>query len=359
MGFLDLEQTQETNKYQKLGYLDNPFPIRGKVAPEIYVERPELRELQQKLNHFLTGQENGDFWVLEASKGIGKSNFLRHLEWEIEQAEQANKLPSKVVYKYIDGSFISPRDLVERLVYAIGEENFNQLLEQISKQKIILPKELQGTDLWRFFESSPLRQFSVNDVENPHTQFLMKWLMGGSTISKDREKYNIWSKDRMPPAVAFPYLKALIACMKQANIVDKVLLLIDEFEDIQHLERRKKTEFIQTLKSMLNCFNWDMLFIIIAGQESVFTTIASQYTSLADRWHRESLKPIESSIQAVQLARAYMVYARNLYDKDNNKSIRLFKPTNEDIKVIYADLSKEATQRDLLDKLHDWIEGKV
>jgi hypothetical protein len=44
MGFLDLEVTQEINKYEKLGYLDNPFPIRGKVAPEVYVERPELQE---------------------------------------------------------------------------------------------------------------------------------------------------------------------------------------------------------------------------------------------------------------------------------------------------------------------------
>jgi len=355
MSFLQFGQNTTVNKYEKLGYLDNPFPTRGKVAPEIYVERPELSQLQQELNSFLSSNErDGSFWALEASKGIGKSNFLRHLEWEIKQAKQKEQLPLTVVCEYIDSSFISPRDLVEKLVFTIGEENFNALF----KHKVKLPKTVQGTDLWRFFESPDIQQSAFGNIENPHTQFLMKWLMGTATTVKEREKYTIWSKDRMPPAVAFSYLRVLITCMKQAGILDKILLLIDEFENIQHLERRKKTEFIQTFKSMLNCFNWEMLFVIIAGQESAFTTIGSQYTSLADRWRRKSLKPIQSSKQAIELAQTYMQYAHEIYCQ-NDKNIKPLKPSEDEIKIIYADLSKEVTQRDLLDALHQWIENEV
>ena len=358
MSFLKLEQPKKIQRYEKLGYLSNPFPMRGKVAVEVYVERPELSRLQQELSNFLVAnKDSGGFWVLEADRGIGKSNFLQHLDWELKQA-QNDLLTTKIVSKYIS-SVISPRDLVKELVITIGEERFKDFLEQ----RISLPDSLKGTDLWRFFESKTIKQKGIHLIENPHAQFLMKWLMGNTTLAKEREPYQIWSKERVPPAVAFPYLKTIIAGMKEQNIIDKVILLIDEFEDIQQLDRKEKTEFIQTFKNMLNCFNWDTLFVIVAGQEGSFVTIGSQYTSLADRWQRVSLKPIESSTQAVRLAQAYMEYAHRIYcieyRKNENKVTQL-QPTEQEIKSIYADLDKSVkTQRDLLDKLYQFIESNL
>ena len=356
MSFLKLKQPNKIQRYEKLGYLSNPFPIRGKVTAEVYVERPELKNLQNELSNFLAAKEGGGFWVLEAARGIGKSNFLQHIDWELKQAQQNNLLPQKIVSKYISG-FISSKDLVEELVVTIGEEHFKDFLEQ----KISLPSSLKGTDLWRFFESKTIKQKELGHVENPHAQFLMKWLMGNTTLAKERDQYQIWSKERVPPAVAFPYLKTIITGMRERNIIDKVILLVDEFEDVQQLGKKEKTEFIQTFKNMLNCFNWDTLFVIVAGQEGSFTTIGSQYTSLADRWRRVSLKPIESSIQAVQLAQAYMEHFHKIYCIERNKKADniTLRPTEQEIKLIYADLDKNVTQRDLLDKLYQHVESSV
>lgn len=357
MGFLPLEVPSTANKYEKFGYLDNPFPIRGKVIVEIYVERPELDKLKSELTTFLLEKGRGGFWALEAERGIGKSNFLQHLKWELLQAQEKEILSPKIVCEYVPGGFIGARAIVEKLVIAIGEERFRILLEK----KVNLPDSLKGTDLWRFFESPPVQQKNL-DIENPNAYFLMKWVMGYSTTAEERKKYNIWSKERVPPAVAFPYLTVILTKMREQGIIDKVLLLMDEFEDVQQLENKNRTEFIQTLKNMLNSFNWDMLFIIVAGQEGAFTTIGSQYPSLADRWRRVSLKSIETSNQAVQFARAYMQHAHAVFCKKSNQNeqeVEKLQPSEQNIKVIYSDLSKTVTQRDLLDKLHDWVESQL
>jgi len=357
MGFLKLETSSTTNKYEKFGYLENPFPIRGKVAVEIYVERPELQGLKDELTTFLQQEGRGGFWALEAERGVGKSNFLQHLKWELLQAQERGVLSPKIICEYVPGGFIGARVIVERLIIVVGEERFRTLLEK----RINLPDSLKGTDLWRFFGSSPVQQRNL-DIENPNAYFLMKWIMGHFTTAEERKKYGIWSKDRVPPAVAFPYLKVILTKMREEGIIDKVLLLMDEFEDVQQLENKNRTEFIQTLKNMLNSFNWDMLFVILAGQAGAFTTIGSQYTSLADRWRLVGLKSIETSAQAVKFARVYMQYAHETFCRkkgENEQKVENLKPNEQDIKVVYSDLSKTVTQRDFLDKLYDWIESKL
>lgn len=367
MSFLFLEKKTAKNKYEKLHYLENPFPTRGRVVVEIYVERPELETLKNELTHFLLDEERktGSFWALEASRGIGKSNFLQHLEWEIKQGQERNLLSSKIICEYIPGGFIGAREIVERLILAVGEERFRSLLSVIEEKKIKLPETLNGTDLWRFFESS--RQRHISSIENTTALFLMKWLMGHTITAEERKNYGLWSKDRVPPAAAFPYLKTLLTIMRDNDIIDRILLLMDEFEDVQKFDAKRKTEFIQALKNMLNFFNWDILFVILAGQEGVFTTIGSQYTSLADRWKRVSLKPIERSEQALQFARAYMRPMHKRFceeKKQNEQKLDELEPLKKDIQEIYISLmddnrNKLVTQRDLLDKLYEWVENKT
>ena len=188
--------------------------------------------------------------------------------------------------------------------------------------------------------------------------------MGDTTLTNERNRYNLQSKDRVPPSVAFPYIKTILQGMKKLNILGRIILLIDEFKDIQQLNKKEQIPVIQTFKNMLNCFNWELLFVMIAGQEGVFTSIGSQYTSLANKWRRVSLKPIEKSEQAIQLAQAYMQHQHNsdyLKQGQEIKAIGDLRPTQRETKDIFTDLketkkSTTVTQRDWLDELSSWVE---
>lgn len=384
MGFLKLDDNHQstmvaTQNYEKLGYLKNPFPPKGQVCPEVYVERPELKELSRALHSFLSSRKSGGFWVIESERGVGKSNFLKHLEWEFNQAYSNGQLEG-TVHQYIPGPQVEPQLLVEYLLQAVGEERFNRLL----KTGISLPESSKGTDLYRFIfslKTSPEKATSRSSASQPSlfhepeiekkpeedlwsepTSFLIRWLAGHQTYTKERERYNIWSKDRMPPAVAFPYLRLLVEEMGHHQILQRLVLLLDEFEDIQMLNNQAQSEYILALKNLLNSFNWQGLFMIIAGQSATFSTIGSRYTSISDRWERTSLKPVQISEDAVKLARAYMEFAHQEYlqrhRSKKSQPVEKLAPSEKDIKVIFADGDQPVTQRNFLQKLHEWIEQK-
>jgi len=369
MSFLsELKFSEQKTDYEPLGYLQNPF--RGKVCPEIYVERPELEPLRQHLLGFLSDEKKtGGFWAMEGARGLGKSNFLQHLDWELQKAQQSGDL-KYTVHQYIPSQLIAPQQLIEKIIQAIGEELFYELL----KNKPTLPASTKGTDLARFFDTifrefkKVQKQQSLFDEEHNQnlgesTRFLMRWMSGHQTYTHERKKYNLWSTERMPPAVAFPYLRTILECLDSLGLVKRLILLLDEFEDVQSLKLPAKSEYIQALKGLINSFNWRGLFVIIAGQEGSFSTIGGQYPSLSDRWQLAGLLPIRSATEAVNLARAYMVSAHQAYlQVEHNQKIELLSPSDVEIKAIYGDIvspeSGRVSQRDILDKLYQWVEKR-
>lgn len=358
MSFLsELESSSQIAEYETLGYLQNPFPIRGEVRPEIYVERPELESLRQHLLGFLSEKSRGGFWAMEGTRGIGKSNFLQHLDWELQKAHGKLKY---TVHQYIPSRLVAPQQLLEKIIQAIGDDIFYELL----KNQPILPASSKGTDLARFLKK-------ISESQEPQSleesaRFLMRWMSGYQTYVHEREKYNIWSKERMPPAVAFPYLRRIVDCLESHGLLNKIILLLDEFEEVQLLKLPVRSEYIQALKGLINTFNWKGLFIIIAGQEGSFATIGEQYTSLSDRWQRANLLPISSATEAVNLANAYMVFAHQAYLKQHQaeKERQQLSPSDIEIKAIYGDVSSEqgsvrVSQRNILHELYQWVEKRV
>jgi len=357
MNFLsELDSPTQTAGYEALGYLQNPFPIRGEVHPEIYVERPELENLRRHLLSFLSEEHpGGGFWAMEGSRGIGKSNFLQHLDWELQKAH--GRLIKYTVHQYIPSRLVAPQQLIEKIIQAIGEDIFHELL----KNQPTLPTSSNGTDLYRFFRKYPQQQNLEESV-----RFLRRWMSGHQTYAHEREKYNIWSKERMPPAVAFPYLRTIVDCLDSVGLLKKIILLLDEFEEVQLLKLPLRSEYIQALKGLINTFNWKGLFIIIAGQEGSFSTIGEQYTSLSDRWQRVNLLPISSGIEAIKLANAYKTFAHQAYlqQRRGEKEKPELSPSDIEIKAIYGDVCSERgsvriSQRDVLHELYKWVEERV
>ncbi len=350
--------TPEKNKYELLHYRRNPFPIRGEVRPEVYVPRPELRELQATLVTFLTTPEpSGAFWAVEGERGVGKSNFLKHLELELADGERSGAVAG-TAYRYIASQAVAPRFLVQEFLQALGVERLRDLVAlrpQVTNSQA-------GTDLARFFAKAAEYQTAPEEA----AEFLMRWLGGHQTYQSERETFGIWTRERLYPAISFPYLRTVTEMLVSVKLLERVVLLLDEFEDVQTLGRAAQTEYVQALKGLINSFNWSHLFVILAGQKGVFATIGEQYTSLPSRWTTVTLEPVDSANAAVELAKAYKAAARREYrpkktKKDDEKLP--FEPSKTDVEAAYGRLMASGRhsvrQRELLHELNRWVEERI
>jgi hypothetical protein len=355
MSFLkgNVTRAPQGNPYQDLGYTSNPFPKEGEVRADVFVHRPELDELQRDLQAFLAGRRKGTVWALHGEQGLGKSNFLQYLDAELQDLAATGDI-SQTAWRLLPSRALSPGRVAEEVVNAIGIERIRTLLEEEHS----VPSNFRGTDFERFWTNASRQRPLLKEVAEIHAGFLVRWLGGHQVYKSDRDKYGILARERLPAAVAFPYLVGLVQMLDEAGLLERIILLLDEFEDVQSLKNAERTEYIQTLKALLNVFNWKGLYVILAGAPAAFEAIGVSYPSLATRWRVAELQPLRDTEAAVELANEYK--ARAMLQEGPTDELR---PTTTEIQSIFIKLFNAApgaiTQRALLTALHKEVERLV
>lgn len=350
-----ITQTPPENRYERLGYIVNPFPQQGRVSiamegmpAAVFVPRPELALLQADFAAFLQGTGRGKVWAVLGEHGVGKSNFLRVVQQELVRGDAEGTIKN-TAWSLFAGSHLTPAHLVEGMVSAIGETRIESLLHVPSR---IVPKPFVSSDFGRFWSHHATWAHAESAA------FLVRWLTGARTSKSERRVYGIEAEQRLPPAIAVPYLRALVDMLATAKLLDRMVLLIDEFEDVQALTRPKQTEYAQMLKTVLNAFDWSGLYVFLAGAPNAFAVIGERFPSLATRWTALRLRPVETAEQALELANAYKQQARQKAT-DNVATLR---PVDVDVKTIFVEVAQAQnppTQRALLTRLHDEVEKLV
>lgn len=345
------EGADPTARYASLGYRRNPFPNQGQVDRNVYVPRPELAALEKDLDSFLSGRDHGMVWAVQGAVGYGKSNFLQHVERGIRAALDEGRL-TRTACRFIPSLALTPQRVVQEMLLGIGEAPLIALLER--RPSPMVPESVSATDFGRFWTKAPTASPSVA------AEFLSRWLGGQQTYKPERDVFGLKARERLPPAVAFPYLRILLDMLDNEGILKRIVLLLDEFEDVERLTKSSQTEYVQVLKTLLNAFNWRGLYVIIAGQAAAFTTIGESYPSLASRWRSVALQPLQRPDEAVNLASAYKNAAA--MDTTSEAAVRELPPTDVDIKATFITLYERrriVSQRGLLTELHEWVEQNV
>ncbi len=351
MSFLrgQVDPSKGEERYVEVGYVRNPFPTQGEVLPDVYVPRPELEGLQADLVAFLSGRPQGKVWALSGEQGVGKSNFLRMLEQQLEDSLASGEV-TRTGFNLFHGNAWSPANLVAGIATAIGQENVGKLLKAAPPP----PAAFEQTDFGRFWTNACKGDQAIS------TEFLIRWLAGGQTYAAERVQYKIQARDRLAPAIAVPYLRALLNMLSDAGVIQRIVLLFDELENMQAIKKAQQEEYMQLLKTLLNAFNWQGLYVILAGAPAVFGYLGTALPSLASRWELLVLEPIRNVDQALALAREYK---KHFMMPSANRDLNELFPTEVDIKAAYVDLAQAqrglVRQRTLLTKLHGLVETKV
>lgn len=358
MSFLrgQVDAAKGEGRYRRLHYSRNPFPTQGEVMPDVYVKRPELRPLHADLIAFLQGRPQGRVWALSGEQGVGKSNFLRMLQKELTDGQATGEL-TRTCSHLFDGNAWSPAGLIAGLMSAIGFENVRALADTDP----VAPAGFEATDFGRLWGAAGGRADKATVAE-----FTVRWLSGGQTYSNERSEFAVQARDRLAPAIAVPYLRGLVTMLAGAGIVQRIVLLFDELENMQAIKRPQQQEYLQLLKTVLNAFNWNGLYVILAGAPAVFDFVASNLPSLAGRWQLVALEPLHNVDEALELANAYKAHAYEATkgaapDWRRQKMSKHF-PTDVDVKAAYVDLANRGgnvRQRALLSKLHQLVEDHL
>jgi hypothetical protein len=348
MSFLSSTAATPAVSYRKFGYEKNPFPVRASVRREVYVDRPEVAQLKKEFETFVVHGGAGAMWPIEAASGVGKSNLLRHIDWELERREERDETPS-LAHCYMTGQLVRPRSLQGSMVSALGEKRLCSWLESSPA----LPSYMRESNLGRL--AAAVASGAAKASEG--AQFLSRWLSGEETRAADRKAFGIQTRERLEPGAALPYLSAIVDGLVGASSIGGVVLLLDEQEDTMVQPRGQRSAYLMALKGLVNAFNFQHIFVILAGNPGVFALLGQENVSLASRWKNPiRLRPIETAEAAWRLAVAHMQFEAPA------TPIEQFQPRRETVEATFGRLAGgkgSVVQRDLLDELHRWVEGEI
>lgn len=351
--------------FEALGYTKNPFPPRGQVQDEVYAERQELAVVEESLAKFLRGDSAGRTWAIAGESGVGKSNFLRHITRQLQEAEDSG-LVKQVAHRYLTSQQMTPRQLAESIAVAIGGDAFAALFTALAKHSYDPNPSIEGTALGDFLQTVATRHKRGNAVDPASAaKFAIRWLGGQQTYSPERQEFGIAMRERMPPAVALPWLRHLLDLMEAHGILSRLVLLLDEFEDVQSLSTAVQNDYLMTLKGLINAFNLDRLFLVLAGQPASFERMGQRFPSLKSRWEVLTIDLLRKPEEAVRLARQYLDYEHRVWAAaTGSKPKTILVPDDVQLRASFGELlaaqpSRGVTQRDFLARMHEWLERQV
>jgi hypothetical protein len=343
---LNLKLPLPKNRYAELGLPSNPFPVAGKVS-DVFVERREVASLDAAITRFLMAPEAvAGLWYLEGRAGTGKTNYLLSRQNEIKSADNTQWSVS-----YIPGTQLTPQGLLNQIVQAIGHERLGEL----SGAEVAMPEGMADTDLARAMRAGR-RVAGEGDLRNAFSAFLARWLSGQQTYADEREHYGVWAKERLVPAVALPYLKVLFDALRKRELLTRLVLLIDELENVAEGKGQAQNEYFMSIKNLVNIFNFQGIMVILAGLPEARTLMRTRFGSLESRMTTVTLNRLQALSECQTLARAYVKSVA--HDEDDLE--REIPPTDVQ-RAVFANLSGVGgvPQRDFLAACHDWVESHV
>ncbi len=333
-------RAEAPSRYAPLGLKENPYPVAGQTSTAS-VPRPELDALDHALMNFLEDAQGvAGIWYLEGEAGTGKTNFLLSRQRLIEEEIRAHGRPWAV--SYVPGTGLTPRGLLDSLVRAVGEAQIEALL----LTDIPLGADAAETDFARAYDAA-----KEMPSKKAAAAFLARWLGGHQTYAKERAEYAIYAAEKLSPAVALPYFKYLFDALRTAQILSHIVVFVDEIENVLMASSVIQNEYFLSIKNLVNIFNFQHVFVVLAGLPEARTYLMQTYASLASR-----ITATTAKLQRLKDFEACKALA-DAYLPKGTESV----PDEDKQRIIFSRMPQQrgVLPRDYLNALREWIENEV
>ncbi len=248
--------------YRSYALRRNPFPHHGsfplgdeneEMYASLLIGRGELKEkLDSKLRNLREGESSSLILIL-GDYGSGKTHCLKYLEYRSRQ-KYSNIIPLYI--KTVPGTGM--KNLLWSFVKSIESALGREYLVNLARGYL--------SSEWRMKMSPDIENF-LNAIATGKTLLALRWLMGYRLEYEERKILGIVAD--MDEIIARESLSVLFKLFWRINGV-KVLLLIDEVEEVLKYDRRLVYNFYVGLRDLIDNVSSGMMMVLSATPAIVY-----------------------------------------------------------------------------------------
>ncbi len=344
--------------YDKFGILANPFPASNQTSANPHRPIDADAEVETRIVTFLRDRKS-QVVVVEGTQGVGKTNFLNHIEAEIRSVMR--DLEGYYMVRYLADPEPAFDGTTRRLFEELGTEHLEHLRDSLKKNRKPIA-EARGHDMRRALHRL------VKSKDEDHLDLMMQWLLGLRVLKVHRQSLGIQFRlDTVESKTAA--LRDLIQVSAAAGVLKGMFLLLDELEKQGGvLGQTAVIRYLSALRSVVDALP-EHLFLMIGITPDALLRYSTALPALRGRLQNQiSLEPLTDVDDALNLAdfyiRAGRRIARSQRDDDGGDS-DVLKDTK--VESCFEKLLERAeragnrgvTQRAFLHELHDQAEKRI
>lgn len=336
--FKEVSTEKPRNPYEEFFLLSNPFPTLGKFYGICVDQESVKAEFTRVLRGFYLDSQS-QIMTIRGSTGAGKTNLLKFLEqtlrnWRESGTEQ--KAITDLFTVFITRPQGSYLEIHRQIISQLSAMFFTEFFSMVRQHKINLsklPAELPGinTELVQALVHIAQRdsgQLTLQDAsgqisflhEPQSYRILENWLQGIKLNTEEKRQLgNVSAEVGKSSTVAIKFLSDLVTIFLHIKFFKGVIIFIDEFEEVfSGLSSTSQAQYAQDLRNLFDSHPEGVVFVVAAAP------IAGRLQQISPALQRRlgtgvQIAPIADEIIALEYARAYIQWGRDMFkEKMNN-----------------------------------------
>ena len=352
--------TNKNRVLEAFGVLGNPFPTSNQTSGNPHYPIPEDGTAEDKIVDFV-GSGNSGVLVVGGTQGVGKTNFLNHLEQEIRDTD----LGGYYVVKYMADPEPSFDGTIRAILQELGTGHLKRVVDALSSSEEGVASTLAGV------RSYDLRQALLalrKGREDDHRFALcMDWLFGFRIFNAHRQELGVsFRLDTVESRTSI--LRDYIRLGAKLETLKGIFLLLDELEkQAGVLGPRSVVRYLSALRAIIDALPRH-LFMVIAITPDALRRYASALPAFRSRLENQiTLSPLGYFEEARKLAEFYVQYARDRAGDGEVDARAGSIVTENEVATAFREAAEASRhrgdegvrQREFLNKLHNIAERKI
>lgn len=287
--------------YDTFGVLENPFPTASQNTGNPHYPIDEDAEAEERLADFLQ-HGRSQVLVVVGTQGVGKTNFLNHLEAQLLDVREDYK--ETLVVRYLADPEPSFDSIIRAILQELGPEHLRRLGKRIAKDTSIL-NGVTSPDL-RSALLAVSRHYDDEDVQ----QDAMQWLLGFRLLNAQRESLGVnFRLDTVESRTGA--LREYVNASIRAGLLKGIVLLLDELEkQAGVMGPTAVVRYLSAMRAIIDALPRG-LFMIIAVTPDAMRRYSSALPAFRSRLQNSiELLPLPNITEARRLAQFYEEQAR-------------------------------------------------
>ena len=286
--------------YSRFGIASNPFPASNQTSGNPHREIAADKEVETRILTFFR-DDRSQVVVVEGAQGVGKTNFLNHVESEIRSV--MSDLDGRYMVCYLADPELPVTGTTHRLFEELGTDHLKKLARHLKDDGHPI-LQARSHDM-----QTALRRLA-KDTSEETLGLMMKWLLGLRVLKAHRLALGIQFRlDTAESKTAA--LRDMIQVSAGAGVLKGVFLLLDELEKQDGvLGPTAVVRYLSALRSVVDALP-HRLFLMLGITPDALRRYSAALPALRGRLENQiTLEPLTDEEEATELARFYMEAAR-------------------------------------------------